>query len=312
MSFFSLLAALALEQVYSLRLRSQLQNLFERYADALEHHLNAGERRHGVVGWVLAALPPTLFVGVVYWGLYLVQPVVAWLWNALVLYLMMGFRQFSHPFTEISEALQAGDLTAARSRLAQWRGESSVELTGHETARLAIEAGLLESHRHVFGTMLWFLLLPGPGGAVLYRLAATVAQKWAADETDPQGQERRQFGAFARTAFYWLDWLPVRLTAISFAIVGDFEDAVYCWRTQAPQWQPTEQGIILASGAGALGVKLGEPLRELDGGVIYRPELGVGDPADADFMQSAVGMIWRALVLWMAVLLLITLARWAG
>jgi cobalamin biosynthesis protein CobD/CbiB len=312
MNFFSLLFALALEQAYSLKLRSQLQLLFVRYANALERHLNAGEERHGIVAWVLAVLPPSLLVAVVYVGLYAIQPLAAWLWNALVLYLMMGFRQFSHPFTEIGEALQAGNLNLARRRLAEWRGDSGIELTSHETARLAIEGGILESHRHVFGTMLWFLLLPGPSGAVLYRLAGIVAEKWSVEETHPLGQELAQFGSFARRVFYWLDWLPVRLTAVSFAVVGDFEDAIYCWRTQAAQWQPTEQGIILASGAGALGVKLGEPLREVGGGVIYRPELGVGDAADSDLMQSAVGMIWRALVLWLAVVLLVTLAHWAG
>src|SRR5512141_2416737 len=84
MSFFSLLAALALEQVYSSPLRSQLQLLFGRYANALERHLNAGEERHGIVAWVLAVLPPTLFVGLVYYGLYAIQPLAAWLWNALV------------------------------------------------------------------------------------------------------------------------------------------------------------------------------------------------------------------------------------
>jgi cobalamin biosynthesis protein CobD/CbiB len=312
MSFFALLAALALEQLHSLKLRGQVQLLFVRYANALERRLNAGERRHGVIAWFLGVVPAVLVAGLVYWGLYLIHPLAAWVWNAIVLYLMMGFRQFSHTFTEIGDALQTGDLPLARRKLAEWRGQSGVELTAHETARLAIETGLLESHRHVFGTIFWFLVLPGPCGAVLYRLAGILAQKWTVDESHPLGQELKQFSWFAQHAFYWLDWIPIRLTAVSFAIVGDFEDAIYCWRTQAASWVPTEQGIILASGAGALGVKLGEPLREVGGGVIYRPELGVGEAADSDLMQSAVGMIWRALILWLAVVLLVTLAHWAG
>jgi cobalamin biosynthesis protein CobD/CbiB len=311
MSFLSLFAALALEQVYSLKLRAYCQVLFVRYANALERHLNAGERRHGVVAWSLAVLPPAILVAVVYWLLYRVHPVLAWVWNALVLYLMMGFRQFSHAFTEIADALRTGNLNEARQQLAEWRGESGVELTSYETARLAIEEGLLQSHRQVFGTMLWFLLLPGPSGAVLYRFAAIVANKWTVDATSPLAQELANFGAFARRVIRWLDWLPIRLTALSFAIVGDFEDAIHCWRTQAAQWQWPEQGILLASGAGALGVKLGEPLREVGGGVIYRPELGVGEAADADVMRSAAGLIWRALVLWMIMVLLVTLAYWA-
>ena len=71
------------------------------------------------------------------------------------------------------------------------------------------------------------------------------------------------------------------------------------------------QGIVLASGAGALGVRLGLPIPQ--GGLpLDRPELGIGDEADADFMQSTVGLVWRALVFWMVLLLLLGLASLAG
>ena len=89
-------------------------------------------------------------------------------------------------------------------------------------------------------------------------------------------------------ACHVLEWLPVRLTAMTFAIVGDFEDAIHCWRTQAAGWPDPESGILLASGAGALGVRLGMPIPQ--GGMLAdRAELGVGDDADADSMQSAIG-----------------------
>jgi len=99
-----------------------------------------------------------------------------------------------------------------------------------------------------------------------------------------------------------------RLTAAAFAVVGDFEDAIYCWRTQAGAWPDRNLGIVLAAGAGALGVKLGMPLSEVEG-LYARSELGLGEPADAPFLDSAVGLLWRALVLWVFVLIVITLAR---
>ena len=83
--------------------------------------------------------------------------------------------------------------------------------------------------------------------------------------------------------------------------MGNFQDAVDCWRAQAASWPDQSQGIILASGAGALGVKLGGVLHETGSAAIEasRPELGTGDQADADYLSSAVGLIWRALVMWM-------------
>ncbi|VEB40989.1 CobD/CbiB family protein [Chromobacterium violaceum] len=70
-------------------------------------------------------------------------------------------------------------------------------------------------------------------------------------------------------------------------------------------------GILLASAAGALGVKLGDPLRQ-DYSVKYRPELGLGDEADPSFLKSAVGLVWRSALLWLAVTLLISVASHMG
>ena len=102
---------------------------------------------------------------------------------------------------------------------------------------------------------------------------------------------------------------------MSFAIVGDFEDAIYCWRTQAKTWAAEaggeHAGIVLASGAGALNVLLGGPVPVVGAEPEERPELGLGDLPEADLLPSGVGLIWRALVLWLVLMLLLTLANWA-
>ena len=309
MSLFSLIAALFLEQFRPLPNRLLLEPV-GRYADFLEARLNAGESRHGLIAWLVAVLPPVLLAGGIYYLLCALSPLLGWVWNALVLYLTMGFRQFSHHFTDIHLALRMGDVPRARQLLAEWRGRSAEGLSSSEVARLAIEEALAASHRHVFAVVLWFVILPGPCGAVLYRLAGILAERWgrrpaAADE------DFGQFGKFSQQIFAIIDWLPLRTTASAFAVVGNFEDAVYCWRTQAGQWADHELGIVLSSGAGALGVRLGQPLVE-GGEVTDRAELGVGEEADVDFMQSAVGLVWRALVLWLLLLLLIGLAVWVG
>ena len=171
----------------------------------------------------------------------------------------------------------------------------------------------------MFATLFWFTVLPGPAGAVLYRAATLLAEEWRAappgTETTPIAAARAVFGGPARGLLWLLDWIPVRLTALSFAVVGDFEDAAHCWRTQAKEWYAQEggehAGIVLASGAGALGVKLGGPLPVFGGSPEIRPELGLNDEPDADLLPSAVGLVWRALVLWLLLMLLLTLANWA-
>lgn len=307
MTLFSIIFALLLEQWRPTGNRNQAILLFSSYADALERYFNTGVHRHGVAAWIAAVFPVLLLTGAIYYFLLDLSPLLAWAWNVLVLYFTMSFRQFNHLFAEINQALRNDDLPRARELLRQWRGAPTDELSSEMIARVAIESGLVHSHRYVFGVIVCFALLPGPSGAVLYRLAELLGERWG---NRPE-EEFGAFGQFAAKAFKAIDWLPARLTATSFAIAGNFEDAIYCWRTQAASWTNHTQGIILASGAGALGVRLGDSLREA-GSAHYRPELGVGEEADMDFLQSATGLIWRTLILWLALLLLLGIASWAG
>jgi adenosylcobinamide-phosphate synthase len=299
MGVLAIVAALVLEQWRPLAERKSVAAGLGGLAAWLEQSFNGGEARHGLVAWCVAVVPAVLASVAVHALLYAVHPLVALLFNIAALYLTLGFRQFSHYFTRIQLAVKAGDIDRARAELEAWRGASGVVRSREEVIRLSIEQALLASHRHVFGVLLWFIILPGPSGAILYRLAAYLATRWK-----PLGV----FGAFAQKAFHLLEWPAVRLTAASFAVVGDFEDAVYCWRTQARGWAEPDAGVVLAAGGGAMGVRLGMPVHEVDG-VHPRPELGVGEGAEGPFLDSTVGLVWRALVVWVFVLLLVGIAR---
>ncbi|MFI4982185.1 MAG: CobD/CbiB family protein [Nevskiales bacterium] len=303
MFLFSIVLALLLEQFQPLAHQRYVREPLARFGHFLEEHFNDGQRHHGMIAWLIALLPAVLLMLALQILLARMQPVLALLLNVLVLYLTMGFRQFSHFFTDIHLALRMGELDRARALLGDWRGKNAERLSSQEVARLAIEEALLASHRHVFAPLVCFVLL-GPAGAILYRLALFFRGQWGAEE----------FGAFgdtARRAFSIIDWLPLHCTAAAFAMVGNFEDAVYCWRTQAGSWPDKSSGILLASGAGAIGVRLGQPLQET-GGFIERPELGLGEEADADFMQSTIGLVWRSLVLCVLLLALFWIASWVG
>lgn len=307
MSLLSLIAVFLIEQLKPLPYRRLVAEPLSAWADLVESKFDAGAYQHGVIAWCLAVLLPVLVLGALYLSLYALSPVLAWALNVAVLYLTMGFRQFSHHYTEIQLALREGELARARVLMAEWQGESDDSLGSAEISRLAIEKALAASHRHVFAVLLWFVLLPGPCGALLYRLATQVNDRWHA----VNAAEHNQFSVFSGQVFGIIDWLPLRATASAFAIVGDFEDAVYCWRTQSQQWPDQGLGIVLASGAGALGVQLGLPVDRTDD-LTERPELGLGEPADVDAMQRAVGLVWRATVLWILLLFFLGLASLVG
>ncbi len=300
MSVIAIIAALLLEQWRPLVERKTYHTLLARWANWLENTFNAGESRHGRIAWTAAAAPLVLGALALYYLLAWLHPLFALALNVAALYVTLGFRQFSHYFTAIQVAVKEGDLDRARELIGTWRGESAQHRTKEEVVRLSIEEALAASHQHVFAVLFWFMLLPGPSGAILYRLAGFLARRWRAHGA---------FGTFAARVHNAMEWPAVRLTAIAFAVVGDFEDAIYCWRTQAANWVEPNLGIVLAAGAGAMGVRLGMPLAEADGTVLPRPDLGLGDTAEVAFLDSTVGLLWRSLVVWVFLLAILTVAR---
>ena len=326
MTVLALIAALLLEQVRPLDDRAPLARPLNAALGFLERHLDTGQRQHGQIAWLLAMVPAIALTLAIYFALYQVHVSLAWAWNVVVLYLTMGFRQFSHHFTDIHRALIDGDLPRARKLTRDWRGRPADDFNSVEVARVAIEEAFSASHRHVFGVLFWFVILPGPAGAVLYRLALALRGRWgeggagakprAIASQGAAADDGGGFGKFALRAFSLIDHLPLRMTAIGFAIVGNFEDAIYCWRTQAHKWRDPQLGIVLSAGAGAIGVKLGRPLREgvtaAGPAIDERVEIGTGDEADAAFLSSTVGLVWRALVLWLLLLTLLAIAYWVS
>ncbi|WP_374356456.1 CobD/CbiB family protein [Chitinimonas sp.] len=306
MTWLALVLALLLEQVRPIARGNFLYAGYRAFAESIERNFNAGQYQHGVLAWVIAVAVPTAIAMLIWGGLHLVHPLLSWVFSVAVLYITMGFRQFSPAFTGIADALKEGDIVAARKLLSGWTREPVSQLSENEVARLAIEQGLIGAFRHVFGPLFWFVLL-GPAGAVAYRSATILQVKWGARDL----RRGEQFGSFADQAGDVLDWLPIRATAATFAVMGDFEDAVFCWRQQAERWSCAAYGILLAAGAGAIGVRLGMPLHQ-EHTVRFRPELGLGEDADANMLASAVGLVWRALLFWLAIILLVTIVAWIG
>lgn len=261
--------------------------------------LNAGDRNSGIVAWLAlmagVLLPAALLIALA----RAIHPFVLWLLDIAVLYWTLRFLATVSALDGIEKALRAGDAQLAASRLGQWRGEPVEGEDADSLTRLAAEQALREAHQGTFAPLFWFLVLPGPLGLVLYPLALRAAQTWELC-VDP---EERDFGWFAARAFRAIDWLPQRLSAFAFAVVGDFEDAIFCWRSQADEWLRPEEGIVLASGAGALGVRLGDPIPQA-GVVVARPGLGIGEAPREEALESLGALLWRALVLWLVVFLL--------
>jgi adenosylcobinamide-phosphate synthase len=305
MAFFSVLSAVALEHLRPLRQPLPHYQHYTRFIHALERRFNAGEFGHGAIAWALAVLPVLAVVWLVHVLLEGISPALGWIWNVAVLYFTLGFKYYSDDAERIARLLRAGDIEGSRRQLDAWRGGDASRFSAEDLARVTIEQLMAASHRQMFGVLFWFVLLAslGPVGAVLFRTSSILSRRWAGT--------RGFFGAFAQRAFSVVNWIPARLTALTYAIAGNFEDATYCWRTQADTWPEADEGVVLAAGAGAMGVRLGQAVN-VGGEPVWRPELGTGQAPDADCIDTAVSMIWRGLVIWLVAGLLIVVAGWVA
>ena len=329
MSFFAVLFALLAEQLKPLPRGNVVHDALTPWMRWTGRNFDAGRDHHAWVVWLITALLPALAAWGVHAAIGRFSLLLALGWDVAVLYLTLGFRQFSHYFTDIRDALDRGDEAEARRLLAQWRHLDASEMPRTELLRHVIEHSLLAAHRHVFGVFFWFVLLSsfgfGPAGAVLYRMAEFASRYWAFKSHTDDAAVNPRLMALSQRLFSLLDHVPARLTAFGFAVVGNFEEAVTCWRRDAGLWKYSNEGIILAAAAGAVGVQLGgaaapgvtpDRSKTFDAGTL--PEVAVaegstpGVPPELGHLRSIVGLVWRSVVLWMLLLALLSLANLVG
>jgi adenosylcobinamide-phosphate synthase len=329
MSFFAVLFALLIEQLKPLPRDNWVHQTLVAWVRWTGRNFDAGEKHHVRVVWAVSVLVPAFAVGALYLLVQHYSLSLALAFDVLVLYLTLGFRQFSHYFTDIREALDKGDETEARRLLAEWRHLDASELPRNELLRHVIEHALLAAHRHVFGVFFWFVLSSalglGPVGAVLYRMAEFAARYWGFRHRTMDTPANDGLMELSRQLFSWIDHVPARLTAFGFAVVGNFEEAVAGWRRDAALWMHANEGIILAAAAGALGIQLGgaaapgvTPDRSktfMAGGEASMADAQGSTPGStvqSGHLHSVVGLVWRSVVLWMLLVALLTLANILG
>lgn len=267
---------------------------FGALANALERRLNGGDARRakGVCALLLLVVP---LVMVALW-------LQAWLWSvsgwlfalavALPLYAAIGRRSLAEHALAVADALAANDLPAARAAVARVVSRDTAVLDASGVSKAAVETVLENGSDAVTASLFWFALAGLPG-VVLHRAVNTLDAMW--------GYRNARFLEFGWAAARFddvLNFVPARLTALSYALVGRFGSAWRCWRSQARAWSSPNGGPVMAAGAGALAVQLG-------GGTHYegqweeRPPLGCGRAPEPADIGRALALLNRAVVVWL-------------
>lgn len=288
-------AGVALDALLGEPKRSHPLVAFGRFADRIEQRFNAagrGWRSHGVTAWFIAVVPITLLATALSW-----LPYIGWLVEVLALYFALGLRSLGEHVEPVAQALRANDLDTARQRVGYLVSRQTAELDPTEVARAATESVLENGSDAVFAALFWFVVAGAPG-VVLYRLSNTLDAMWGY-----RNARFERFGWAAAKIDDVLNYIPARLVALTYALLGKTRLAMNCWKTQAPLWDSPNAGPVMAAGAGALGVELG-------GAAIYhgelhqRPQLGQGVAANADSIERGLQLVQRGVWLWLLILCL--------
>src|SRR3989344_5350652 len=256
---------------------------FGRFAERIEQRFNGGGRgwrSHGVTAWVIAVVPLTLLATALSWA-----PYVGWIVEILALYCALGMRSLGEHVTPVAKALRSGDLEEARQRVSYLVSRKTSDLDETAVARAATESVLENGSDAVFAALFWFAVAGAPG-VVLYRLSNTLDAMWGY-----RNERFERFGWAAAKIDDALNYLPARLVALTYALLGRNRPALYCWRRQAPLWDSPNAGPVMGAGAGALGAVLGGPAI-YHGEPHARPPLGEGAPPQAREIERALDLVW--------------------
>ncbi|WP_242603206.1 adenosylcobinamide-phosphate synthase CbiB [Marinomonas sp. MED121] len=246
------------------------------------------QRLFGVFAWLLAVVPLLLL-----WEL-LESLLPTLILNALavvIVYFSIGWQSLREHGLAIANPLLKGDLIQARIAVSYIVSRDTDSLNEEQVAKAGIESVLENGSDAVFAPIFWFLILGVPG-AILYRLANTLDAMWGY-----KTNKWLHFGWCAARVDDVLNYLPAKLVVFSYALCGQYSNAMQAARAPEASWKSPNAGPVMAAGAASLGLAVG-------GEAVYfgktesRPVLGKGEVPQAKDLVRSITLVDKTLYLW--------------
>ena len=258
-------------------------------ANWLEKQLNHGSHLQrftgGLTGWLILTITPVLCVT----GLQRIAPTVLDMaMSILLLWLCIARRSLKEHTQPIAIALDVGQTDLARQRTGYIVSRDTADMNEAQMSRAATESILENGNDAVVAPLFWFLIA-GPVGCVAHRVINTLDAMWGY-----RTGRYEWFGKWAARADDVVAWVPARLTAAAYMIMGNVRGAWTAWRRDAGHLASPNGGPCMAAGAGALGVTLGGPCY-YHGKRHDKPFFGGERACTATDIRAALRLLDRAL-----------------
>ena len=137
---------------------------------------------------------------------------------------------------------------------------------------------LFQAHYNVFSVLFWFAIL-GPIGAILYRLTLLLISTADNDDLKLAAEKVQQV----------LEWLPVRIETLAYALISHFVVVVACWVKHIFTGLDNNKKLLASCGFAALQNHKNEQQRI----------------KIADIRSETLALVDRALIVWLVIIALI-------
>jgi adenosylcobinamide-phosphate synthase len=221
------------------------------------------------------------------------------LFDAIILYLCIGFSSHIQRFQHIRRALLAGKKKLARDLLSPMALRETAMLSDIGVSKAAIETLLLRFHYQTLVCSFLFIVF-GPFTLLTYRLCYELHLVW-----NTKIHAYREFGKPMAKLVMFFQWLPIRLNALLSIILNRGFKVFFYLKTKrlTTQWNESNGAILLRANHFALDINLSGAVFYKDTKVRRTKYIGRGEP-NAQFMPNAVAIINRVLAVNLLLLLL--------
>lgn len=253
----------------------------------------------GHYGVLFALLPPLLLVGLIQFALHSpLAGVFGLLFAVAMLFHAWGPRDLD---VDVSAVVDAENPAARREAAARLDAKSDSSLG---EAPAMVEAVFASALRRWFGVLFWFLLF-GAVGAVLYRFAALLAEGEYADALPASTREG------AHRVFALLNWPVAQAMTLSLALVGNFDSVLGVWRDAGGAELQLDHAHLGAAARASVRCEIAEETQEFieEGASPGNAWVQLGELPE---LRDAMSLVWRILLLWLAILALFVVAGWVS
>ncbi len=278
--------------------------LEERIEDHSEYKRSAEQNRlNGFIAVLICLLPAGWLTYALMHTNIANDNIVGYVLEVIILYFAIGLNSLKQHAKDVLTPMISHQFAQARHALSMIVSRDTQQMDEEGICRATTESILENGNDAVFAVIFWFVIAGAPG-VVIFRLSNTLDAMWGY-----KTERFKHFGFFAAKLDDVLNYIPARLTALVYALMGNWKNAIKCWSVQAPLWDSPNAGVVMSAGAGALDVKLGGG-DQYHGEYKERPDLGCGQIAKPEIIQQACELLDRSTILWLIIVALISLPAW--